>query len=98
MKKRLVALGLVGACAVCCAPLLLPVLAGAGLAGAGAAGGVLLAGIPVDAILCGVLPVLALGGFAVWSYRRRKAAQAACDCEASCSTTSCSPGSGRAGA
>jgi hypothetical protein len=95
MKKRLAALGLVGACAVCCAPLLLPMLAGAGLVGAGAAGGGLLAGIPVDAIVCGALPLMALGGFAVWAYRRRKAAQAACDCEAACSTTSCSPGASR---
>jgi hypothetical protein len=99
MKKRLAALGLVGACAVCCAPLLLPMLAGAGLAGAGAAGGGLLAGLPVDAIVCWALPLMALGGYAVWAYRRRKAAQAACNCEASCSTTSCPPGPvGRTGA
>ena len=91
MKKRLAVLGVVGACAVCCAPLLLPVLAGAGLAGAGAAGAGLLAGLPVDAIVCGVLPVMALGGYAVWARRRRKAAQAACTCEAACSTTSCAP-------
>ena len=92
MKKRWAALGLVGACAVCCASLLLPVLAGAGLAGVGAAGGGLLAGLPVDAIVCGVLPLLGLGGYAVWAYRRRQAAQASCGCEAVCGTASCSPG------
>ena len=92
MNKRLAALGLVGACAVCCAPLLLPMLAAVGLAGAGAAGGGLLAGLPLDAIVCGVLPLMGLGGYAVWAYRRRKAAQASCDCQAACSTAACNPG------
>ena len=88
MKKKLAALGLVGACAVCCAPLLLPALAGAGLVGAGTAGGGLLAGIPVDAIACVALPVMAAAGLAVWSYRRRASAAASCDCETRCSPTS----------
>ena len=96
MNKRLAALGLVGACAVCCAPVLLPMLAGAGLAGAGAAGGGLLAGLSVDAIVCAVLPLMGLGGYAVWAYRRREPAQAACECESACSTAACNPGtSGR---
>jgi len=91
MKKRWAALGLVGACAVCCAPLLLPVFAAAGLTGAGALGGGLLAGVSLDAIICGAIPLVALAGFAVWTYRRRRAAQSTCDCQAACSTTSCGP-------
>lgn len=89
MKKRLAAAGLVAACAACCAPLLLPVLAGAGLIGVGTVGGGLLAGIPLDALICGALPLAALAGFAIWSYRRRKAALAQCNCESLCGTTAC---------
>jgi uncharacterized membrane protein YedE/YeeE len=89
MKKRWAAAGLVGACAVCCAPLIAPLLAGVGLGGLAATGAGLLAGLPVDAIVCGALPLMALGGYAVWSRRRRKAAQAACACENACSTTAC---------
>lgn len=91
MKKRWAALGLVGACAVCCAPLILPLLAGAGLVGASAVGGGLLAGMPLEAILCAALPLMAVGGLAVWAYRRRQAARAACDCPSACSTSACTP-------
>ena len=43
------------------------VLAGAGIAGVGAVGGSLLAGIPVDAIVCGVLPLMAVAGYGIWA-------------------------------
>lgn len=92
MKKALAVLGLVGACAVCCAPLLAPVLAGAGLAGAGGIGAGLLAGVSMDAIVCGVLPLMALGAYSAWAYRRRKAAQASCHCETACQPASCRGG------
>ena len=92
MKKRFAALGLVGACAMCCAPLLLLVFAAAGLTGAGALGGGLLADVPLEAIICGAIPLAALAGFTVWTYRRRRAAQSTCDCQGACSTTSCGPG------
>lgn len=94
MKRRLAALGLVGACAVCCAPLLLPLLAGAGLAGAGAAGGGLLAELPVDVIVCGAVALMVPAALAVWAYQRRRAARAACDCEAACPPTALTPSTG----
>lgn len=96
MKKALAVLGLAGACAICCAPLLVPVLAGAGLAGAGSVGAGLMAGVSVDAIICGALPLMGLAGYAAYAisaYRRRKAAEAACNCQSVCSTASCAPGS-----
>lgn len=91
MKKTLAAAGLIGACAACCATLLLPMLAGAGFVGLGALGGGLLAGLSLEAMLCVALPLAALAGFAVWSFRRRRAARTACGCESSCSSTGCTP-------
>ena len=70
MKKSVATLGVVAACAVCCAPLLLPLLAGAGLVGAGAAGGGLLLGLPPDLVICGGIALaaglqVAIGALAV---------------------------------
>lgn len=89
MKKRLAAVGMVGACAVCCAPWWLPALVSAGFTGFAAFGSGLLAGISLDAVACGALALAALGGLAVWAYRARKAAQAQCHCESSCGTAAC---------
>ncbi|MBI5258800.1 MAG: hypothetical protein HY855_20005 [Burkholderiales bacterium] len=95
MKKVLAAVGLVGACAVCCAPLLVPALAGTGLIGAGALGAGLLAGVPLEAIACAALPVLAVAAYAAWVYRRQKATPAPCACDTACSASTCAPGDKR---
>lgn len=92
MKLRWGVLGIGAACAACCAPLVLPLLAGAGIASAGAVGGSLLFGLTLDQILCVGLPLAGLGVILLaWSRRlfRPKARQ--CDCEASCEVNCRSP-------
>lgn len=92
MKKTWAAAGLVGACALCCAPLLWPVLAGAGLAGFGTLGGAWLGGLSLELIACVALPVLGLAGLAAWAYRQRQlAARPRCGCASACDRSACAP-------
>jgi dihydroxyacetone kinase-like predicted kinase len=92
MTKSLTAAGLVAACAVCCAPLILPILASVGLVGAGAAGAGFLAGVSLDTIICGGIAAAVATGVLAWVLQRRRAAaaQASCNCEAACNTETCS--------
>lgn len=97
MNKRFATVGLVGACAVCCAPLWVSAVAGTGLTAAGTAMGTLLSGAPADTIFCVALILGALVGFAVWTYRRRGArVLEACDCEVACRATGCAATPNRA--
>lgn len=74
VSRKLAITGTVAACAACCAPLVVPlvwpVLVAAGLVGAGSASGGWLAGLSVDAILCGGIVFAALAGGAVWLWQR----------------------------
>lgn len=82
MKLRWGFLGLAAACGACCAPLIAPLLAGAGLAGM--VGGGRLFGLTWDQILCVGLPALgAVLLLALW-LGRRMASRRSCDCETSC--------------
>jgi hypothetical protein len=93
MKKGLATAGIVAACAVCCAPLLLPVLSGMGLAAAGTAGAGALFGLPADVVICGGIAAAALVWVAAWGrqQRRKDAAEKACAGEPGCSTAGSSP-------
>jgi hypothetical protein len=84
IKKGLGAVGIVAACAACCAPLLLPMLSGVGVAAAGTAGASALFGLPADVVICGGLAAATLTGIGLWSYlqSRKAAAKAACACKA----------------
>jgi hypothetical protein len=79
ISRKLAITGTVAACAACCAPLVVPlvwpVLVAAGLVGAGSAGGGWLAGLSVDAILCGGIALAAMAGGVVWFRQRRKRLQ-----------------------
>ncbi|MFM5967664.1 MAG: hypothetical protein ACKOQ8_01315 [Micrococcales bacterium] len=80
MKSKLGIAGLGLACAACCAPLLVPLLAGTGLAAGVAA-------LSLDAILCGAIAVLALGAAVYWAVSRSKKQpqnDAVCDPAAGC--------------
>ena len=91
MKLRWGILGLGAACLACCAPLILPLLASAGLIGATAGGAGLILGLTLDQIVCVVLPAAALGGLAFLWLRRRARAKASCACETTCTPESCGP-------
>jgi hypothetical protein len=88
MKKLTVgAFALIGACSLCCLPLLFPALAGA------AAFGLQLFGKPIslDAILCSVAPALIVGAViflllrAVLSFKSKRACgNAACNASGRC--------------
>lgn len=95
MKKGLATAGIVAACAVCCAPLLLPVLSGIGLAAVGTAGAGALFGLPVDVVICGGIAAAALVAVAAWGrqHRRKAAAEKACACESGCGTAGSTPAS-----
>ncbi|MCW7536799.1 hypothetical protein OOT46_02885 [Aquabacterium sp. A7-Y] len=86
MKKRLAVLGVVAACAACCAPLVLPALSAAGLLGAGAIGGGVLFGLPLDVVVCGGLALSLLSGMAAWAWLGRRPAAPSCGCQTSCGT------------
>jgi hypothetical protein len=89
MKLRWGFLGIGAACLACCAPLILPVLAGAGLVSLGA-GGAGLFGLTLDQMLC--LGVPALGGLALaylWWRGRSQAKAARCACEEACDVAAC---------
>lgn len=93
MKMRWGMIGLgTAACAACCAPLILPLLAGGGLISAGALGGTLLFGLTLDEVLCYGLPLAALVFLLVVGLRRAFRPKAAeCGCEASCDINTCAP-------
>ena len=85
MKKSwLTWLGLGAACAVCCAPLIAPLLASAGVAGFGAAGtGFSLFGLSPSETFCVAViagGVAALGAFLLVRLRAAKKAAEACAC------------------
>lgn len=86
-------LGLGAACAACCAPLLLPLFAGAGAAGAGVFAGSRLFGLSIDAIVCGAILVALVVGIGLWLIQRRRTTKAAvCACETACDVETCRPG------
>jgi hypothetical protein len=86
MKKFwLTWIGLGTACAVCCAPLLAPILASAGLAGIGAAGaGFSFLDSPSEVICAAVIVsvIAGVGAFALFRQRAGRRAAEACACEA----------------
>jgi hypothetical protein len=93
MKLRWGFLGLGAACAACCAPLVLPLLAGAGLVSAGALSGAVLLGLTLDQILCYGLPLAGLLVLIiVWARRRARARPASCACGTVCTIDTCAPG------
>lgn len=64
----------IGACAACCAPLIVPLLAGASFAGLGAAGAGYVGSIEATIV------VLALGVAGLWLYWRRAQVLRKSDC------------------
>jgi hypothetical protein len=99
MKKSwLTGIGLGAACAVCCAPLLTPILAGAGLAGIGAAGaGFSLFKLGLSDVGCVFLMVSGIAAFCVLVVAHRRAKRrtvAACACEATRWGSHCDTGGG----
>lgn len=94
MKNRvLAALGLGAACAACCAPLLAPLLFGAGTAGLGVSFSLSQMGLGVDEIVCGGLAAAFIAGGAYWFWRTQRKAKAAkqCECIAACDPQTCAP-------
>jgi hypothetical protein len=90
MKLRWSIFGIGAACAACCAPLVLPLIAGAGITGAGALGGSLLFGFTLDQILCVGLPLAAVGVIlAVWSWRLLRPKAKPCGCAATGEVDTC---------
>ncbi len=89
MKKSVATLGVVAACAVCCAPLILPLLSGAGLVGASALGGGLLLGLPPDALICAGIAMALMATLFLWLRQRKRKAELACACETACRTEAC---------
>jgi hypothetical protein len=84
MKKRWIA-GLLGvACIGCCAPLILPLLAGGTLA-AGAGVGL---GVSLDQLICIGLPLLVIVGLGTWWVLKRRP-KATCACDTACDVSSC---------
>lgn len=80
MKSKLGFAGLALVCAACCAPLLVPLLAGTGATLGFAA-------VSLDAVLCIGIPALALMGGGVW-LALRKRQRASCECRDSCDPAS----------
>jgi hypothetical protein len=92
MKLRWGVLGIGAACAACCAPLLLPWLAGAGIAGAGALGGGLVLGLTPEQGLCVGIPLAVLGAvLLIWLRRLSRPRAKPCGCQAACEIESCAP-------
>ena len=86
MKNRWIA-GLLGvACLGCCAPLILPLLAGGTLA-AGAGVGL---GVSLDQLICIGLPALGVLGLGAWWILKRRP-KPSCACETACQVASCAP-------
>jgi hypothetical protein len=98
VSKKLAASGVALACAACCAPLVVPlvwpILVGAGIVGSGAAWAGWIAGLSLDAILCGGMALAAATGAAAWYRQSRKARAAAVQNPvdgAMCNLQSCGP-------
>lgn len=92
MKLRWTFLGLGAACAACCAPLILPLLGGAGLLGVGGAWLAWAPKLTIDQLLCVGLPLLALAvaaGVGIRQLARRR--KAACGCATQCDVEACAP-------
>ena len=91
-------LGLGTACAVCCAPLLAPILAGAGLAGIGAAGaGFSFLGFSPSEVICSAIIVSAIalfGGFVLVRRRAGRRVAEACACKTAGRGRHCDTGGG----
>ena len=81
VSNRLALGGAALACAACCAPLAVPLvwpaLISVGVVGAGAEGTGWLAGMSLDAILCGGIALAAVAGGAVWFRQTCKRTTAA---------------------
>lgn len=95
MGKRKVIGAATVACAACCAPLFLPLIASIGGAGVGSAalGGA--AGMSIAEMACAVIFAAIGAGAVFWLLRahlRRKREKAACDCAVSDAGTSCAVG------
>jgi len=80
MNMKLGTAGLALACAACCAPLLVPMLAGTGVALGFAA-------VSLDAALCIGIPALALVGAGVW-FALHKRERVSCECQDTCDPAS----------
>lgn len=98
MKKPwLTWLGLGAACAVCCAPLIAPLLASAGLAGFSAADvGLSLFGLSPSETLCVAVIVGGVAALAAFRLVRHRAAKKAAAC--ACATPADAPHCGVSGA
>lgn len=78
MKSKLPIAGLAVACAACCAPLLIPLLAGTGLMAG-------IAAVSLDALVCGAIAAGPLGVAIYWLMaRKRTKALSDCGCDTSC--------------
>lgn len=84
MKTLSALLGIGAACAVCCAPLLVPLIGGTGLLAAWAT-------VSADTLICGAV-FAGLSAFgAYWLLARRKKRAATCDCADACSISDGKP-------
>jgi hypothetical protein len=92
-SKLLGVFGLGAACAICCAPLIAPLLFGAGTLGLGTSFGLGLLGLSLDQMICAGLAAAALTGVGFWLRRKQKNAKPAksCECETACDTKTCAP-------
>lgn len=81
-------LGVGAACVACCAPLIAPLLFGAGTIGVGTS-----VGLSLDQAICGGIAAAALGGFSYWLWRNQQKAKAArsCGCDTACDARTCAP-------
>ena len=85
MKLRWGFWGRGAACVACCAPLVLPWLAGAGLLGLSAGGaGAVFFRLGLEQILCYGVPVLGLAALLVMWLRRTIVKRRVCACQTSC--------------
>jgi hypothetical protein len=92
-SKVLGVLGFGAACAVCCAPLLVPLLFGAGTVALGTSFGLNQTGLSLDQIICGGVAAAAIVGGGYWLWRTQQKAKRAqtCACETTCDTETVSP-------
>jgi hypothetical protein len=83
-KSWLTWFGLGAACAVCCAPLLAPILAGAGVAGIGAAGASFsLFGLGLEETICVAViaaAITSIGAFLLLRHNAPRRAAETCGC------------------
>jgi hypothetical protein len=87
-SKVLGTLGLGAACAVCCAPLLAPLVFGAGTVGFGTSFGLNQLGLSLDQIICGgvAAAAIACGGYWLWRAQQKAKRAQTCACETTCDT------------